>query len=108
PEENMETLKRALLISFVLAGVLLIALIWVQGLSVTGTSATVYQPTQASNDFLAPSQTPTPQGAPIGTRIPDQQYRDQTVTPIVGQTQQYNPTQTPDATQTWIAEGYEE
>lgn len=104
----METVKKALLIGFVLAGVLLIAVIWVQGLSVSGSSSAVYQPTQASNDLLARSQTPTPKGAPIGTHIPDQQPGDQTETPMPGQAQQTNPTQTPNLTQTWVAQGYEE
>jgi hypothetical protein len=104
----METVKKALLISFVLAGVVLIVLIWVQGLNVTETSGVVYQPTQALNNSLASTQTPTPYSTPAGTNSPDQQPGDQTATPMPGQAQQNNPTQTPNVTQTWVAQGYNE
>ena len=107
-EENMENVKKAFLISFVLVGVLLIVLIWVQGLNVAETSSIVSQPTQALNDSLAPTQTPTPYSIPAGTNIPNQQPGDRTETPTSRQTQQINPTQTPNVTQTWVAQGYEE
>jgi hypothetical protein len=104
----METVKKALLISFVLTGVLLIVIIWVQGLNVAETSGVVYQPTQALNNSPASTQTPTPNSIPAGTNIPNQQPGDQTETPIPRQTQQTNPTQTPNVTQTWVAQGYNE
>jgi hypothetical protein len=104
----METVKKTLLISFVIACVLLIVVIWAQGLNDGGISGVVYQPTQTANDFLATTQTPTPYNNPIGTNIPIQQPGDQTATPMPGQAQQNNPPQTPNLTQTWVAQGYNE
>jgi hypothetical protein len=104
----METVKKTLLTSFVIACVLLIVVIWAQGLNDSGISGVVYQPTQAVNGFPAPTQTPTPYNNPTGTNIPNQQPGDQTATPIPRQEQQNNPTQTPNLTQTWVAQGYNE
>jgi hypothetical protein len=104
----METVKKISLIGFVTVCVLLIVLIWAQGLNSAGISGVIDQPTQAANDFLTPTKTPTPYNNPAGTNIPNQQLRDQTETPNARQTQPFIPSPTPNLTQTWVAQGYEE
>lgn len=107
-EEIMETVKKTSLIGFVTACVLFIVIIWAQGLNSAGTSGVVYKPTQTVNSFQAPTQTPTPYYNPAGTKIPNQPPRDQTETPSTWQTVPLIPSPTPNLTQTWVAQGYEE
>jgi hypothetical protein len=93
-EKNMETVKKFLLFGFVFAGVLLIGLIWVQGLNDARTSGTVYQPTQTLNDFRVPTKTPTPQSNLLGSDVPAPKHADQTLTPVAPPAEPATPTLT--------------
>ena len=106
----MEKLKKVLLIGFVFAGVVLVLIVWVQGINDTTSSGAAYQPSATTTAFMTLIQTKASISIPSGTPIFNQQDHIQTLVPPVSPIQQSTPTQiqTPNATQTWIANGYSE
>lgn len=78
-KEMMENVKKFLLVGFVLSGIILILLIWAQGLRDTGTSGSVlYQSTQASAEPVLSSQTSIPQVLPTDSGLSAGGQQDET------------------------------
>jgi len=78
-KEMMENIKKFLLLGFVLSGIILIILIWAQGLRDAGTSGSVlYQSTQASTEPVLSSQTSTPQALPTDSGLSAGGQQDET------------------------------
>ena len=67
-KENMESVKKILLIGFVLAGTVLILLIWIQGLKDTASSGSlVYQSTEVTGSPMVITRPPNPQDSGVST-----------------------------------------
>jgi hypothetical protein len=91
----MESVKKTLLLFFVLAGVVLVLLIWVQGFSDTGTSgAATLQRDGGAGSPLVSSQTPQPQMSLPGKIVSTPENTVQTPSPAVTRTQSTSPTPT--------------
>ena len=105
-KEDMESVKKYLLMGFVLACVVLIVLIWAQGLAdsgMTGSGAVQASATLSGTPYS--TRTATPERSFTNTPV-GETGEDQATTPDVVQGGSAAQTPTPDMTQTWLADQY--
>ncbi len=96
----METLKKSLLVGFVLACIVLIVLVWAQGLNDSGSAGTATPQATLTAPTSTATHTDTPAASPASTATPGAEVT-LSVTPGPQSGAKATTAPTPNLTQTW-------